>query len=419
MPDTSNNKLPASVRRQRHYDRPDSPHSVGWTQSRTAQLADTSHPFILDSGKVLAPLEVEYETYGELSAAADNAILITHALTGDAHIAGWDISATADDRPWRLKQPGWWDAMIGPGKPIDTRRFFVICMNVAGSCYGSTGPSSLDPATGKPYGLRFPFITVGDWVRMQAQLLTKLGISHLYAVCGGSLGGQQALEWALAYPEQVGKCIVLAAGPVLSAQGLAFNAVARQVIMNDAEFHNGDYYEGTGPLRGLAAARMLAHITYLSGKGMDSKFGRRRQQEFYDSHTFSVEFAVESYLDYQGRTFVERFDANSYLYLTRALDYFDSAEKWGEGDLRLAFTRILSEMLVVSFSSDWLYPPESAEEFVSALLYDHIPVSYSQINTVYGHDAFLVEEEAVGNVLRSFLLAPARLRRKIVVPKGV
>ncbi|NLF93030.1 MAG: homoserine O-acetyltransferase [Oligosphaeraceae bacterium] len=403
-------KSSPGLRQRQPYDPPESPQSVGWTTPRTAQLADDARPFVLHSGKVLSPLVVEYETYGELAPDAANAILITHALTGDAHVAGWDRTASALNRPWRCNKPGWWDEMVGPGKTIDTKRFFVICLNVAGSCYGSTGPSSLDPATGRKYGLSFPFCTVGDWVRMQALLLDQLGIAKLYAVCGGSLGGQQALEWALAFPERVGKCIVLAAGPVLSAQGLAFNAVARQCIMNDPEFRGGDYPPGGGPQRGLAAARMLAHITYLSGAGMDSKFGRRRQREFYDSHTFEVEFAVESYLEYQGRSFVERFDANSYLYLTRAMDYFDVAEKWGDGDLRRACRRIRSQMLVLSFSSDWLYPPASAEEFVSALLYEHIPVSYVQIETMYGHDAFLVEAGEVGRVMHAFLHDPVDRR---------
>ena len=391
-------------------DPPDSPRSVGWTHAKRMTLATTDVPFILDSGYPLAPLEVEYETYGTLNADKSNAIFIPHALTGDAHIAGWDADASETYRPWRLRYPGWWDAVVGPGKPFDTNRFFIIGMNVAGSCYGSTGPSSINPATGKPYGLDFPFITVGDWVRMEAMLLDELGIDRLYAVCGGSLGGQQSLEWALAYPERVQKCIVLAASPVLSAQGLAFNAVARQAIMHDAHFNNGNYYGGVRPDMGLAAARMLAHITYLSGRGMDVKFGRRRQRDFYANHTFDVEFAVESYLEHQGETFVERFDANSYLYVTRAQDYFDAAEKWGDGDLRKAFTRIKSEMMVVSFSSDWLYPPEASEEFVRALLHDRIPVTYVQLETSYGHDAFLVEEEAVGELLTAFLKGKSKLR---------
>ena len=392
-------------------DPPDSPSSVGWTHAKRMVLATENEPFVLDSGATIAPLEVEYETYGVLNEKKDNAIFIPHALTGDAHIAGWDADASPEYRPWRLRYPGWWDAVVGPGKPFDTNRFFIIGMNVAGSCYGSTGPSSINPATGKPYGLSFPFITVGDWVRMEAKLMDKLGIEKLYAVCGGSLGGQQALEWALAFPKRLQKCIVLAASPVLSAQGLAFNAVARQTIMHDANFNDGNYYNSVHPDMGLAAARMLAHITYLSGKGMDVKFGRRRQRDFYETHTFDVEFAVESYLEHQGETFVERFDANSYLYMTRAQDYFDSAEKWGGGDLRKALKRIKAEMMVVSFSSDWLYPPEASEDFVRALLHDRIPVTYMQLETSYGHDAFLVEEQAVGKLLRAFLKDASSLRQ--------
>lgn len=410
MTETSPFQKVIQAQRTTRLDYPDSPHSVGLTHARRAVLATADCPFLLDSGYPLAPLEVEYETYGELNAEKSNAVLIPHALTGDAHIAGWDAEATADYRPWRKKYPGWWDVMVGPGKPIDTNRFFVIGMNVVGSCYGSTGPSSVNPRTGRPYGLDFPFITVGDWVRMEACLLKRLGIEELYAVCGGSLGGQQALEWALAYPDRVRKCIVLAASPVLSAQGLAFNAVARQSIMHDVHFNNGNYYGGQHPDMGLAAARMLAHITYLSGKGMDIKFGRRRQRDFYASHTFDAEFAVESYLEHQGETFVRRFDANSYLYLTRAQDYFDSAEKWGDGDLQRAFTRIKAEMMVVSFSSDWLYPPSASEEFVRALLHDRIPVTYVQLQTSFGHDAFLLEEKSVGSLLTAFLKSPSRLR---------
>jgi homoserine O-acetyltransferase len=411
---------PSTGSTRKDYDPPDSLRSVGMTRPQQLVLADEKHPFRLDSGKFLAPMTVEYETYGELNADRSNAILITHALSGDAHVAGWDAAASPSFRPWRLRRPGWWDEVVGPSKAIDSSRFFVICANVLGSCYGTTGPSSINPATNRPYGLDFPIVTVGDWVRMEALLLDKLGIRQLYAVCGGSLGGQQALEWALAFPDRVLKCIVLASGPKLPAQGLGFNAVGRHAIMHDRNFDNGNYY-GKGhqpPHEGLIAARMLAHITYLSGQGMDSKFGRRVQNEHSEQGGFDAEFAVESYLNYQGRSFVERFDANSYLYITRAMDYYDAAAQWGGGDLVAACSRIRAEVLVVSFSSDWLYPPEESRVFVSALMRNRIPVTYVQIESNYGHDAFLVEADKVGRLLRAFLLSPTIARRFSEQSKG-
>lgn len=400
-------------RKRKTYDAPDSLRSVGMTRPQQLVLADENNPFQLDCGKSLAHMTVEYETYGELNPDRSNAILITHALSGDAHVAGWDATASNTFRAWRLKRPGWWDEVVGPTKAIDTNRFFVICANVLGSCYGTTGPSSINPATGRPYSLDFPIVTVGDWVRMEALLLDKLGIHQLYAVCGGSLGGQQALEWALAYPDRVLKCIVLASGPKLPAQGLGFNAVGRHAIMHDSNFNNGDYYEKgrKPPNEGLIAARMLAHITYLSGQGMDSKFGRRVQNEHAEHGGFDAEFAVESYLNHQGRSFVERFDANSYLYITRAMDYYDAATQWGDGDLVKACSRIRAEIMVVSFSSDWLYPPEESRTFVSALMQNSIPVTYVQVESIYGHDAFLVETDKVGQLLRAFLLSPTIARR--------
>jgi homoserine O-acetyltransferase len=336
-----------------------------------------------------------------LSAAKDNAVLITHALSGDAHVAGWDKNAEAAGRIWRARKPGWWDSVIGPGKPIDTKKYFVICANFLGSCYGSTGPSSINPATDKPYALNFPLVTVSDWVKTQAQLLDRLGIPRLLAVLGGSIGGQQALEWALAYPERVEKCMVLAASARLSAQGLAFNAVGRFSIMSDPGFNWGEYYGTRGPQAGLAAARMLAHITYLSEEGMHEKFGRRANK---GKEGFGAEFEVESYLNYQGRAFVERFDANSYLYITRAMDYYDAAAQWGGGDLVEACKRIKSEMMVVSFSSDWLYPPAHCRDLALALSRNGRAVSYVEVPSQYGHDAFLVETKPVGHLLRNFLL---------------
>jgi len=414
----ANKPIPGTKRRA--YDAPDSLRSVGMTRPKQLVLADEKHPFRLDSGKLLAPMTVEYETYGELNPDHSNAILITHALSGDAHVAGWDAAASSSFRPWRQKRPGWWDDVVGPTKAIDTNRFFVICANVLGSCYGTTGPSSSNPATGRPYGLDFPIVTVGDWVRMEALLLDKLGICQLYAVCGGSLGGQQALEWALAFPDRVLKCIVLASGPKLPAQGLGFNAVGRHAIMHDGNFNNGNYYDKgrKPPHEGLIAARMLAHITYLSGQGMDTKFGRRVQNEHTEQGGFNAEFAVESYLNYQGRSFVERFDANSYLYITRAMDYYDAAALWGDGDLVKACSRIRAEVMVVSFSSDWLYPPEESKTFVSALMQNRIPVTYVKVESNYGHDAFLVEADKVGQLLRAFLLSPTIARRLADQGKG-
>lgn len=394
------------------HEPPDSFHSVGMTFPKSVTLTAAGQPFELESGKTLDCLEVEYETYGELSPDCDNAILVCHALTGDAHAAGWDSTAVQYGRQWRTSRPGWWDRLIGPGKSLDTNRFFIICANVIGSCYGTTGPYSTNPATGHRYGLDFPMVTIGDWVRMEACLLDRLGIRQLYAIVGGSLGGQQALEFALAYPERVLKCIILASGPKLPSQGLAFNAVARHAILHDSHFNGGDYYGNEKrPGSGLAVARMLAHITYLSDKGLERKFGRRWQESDGNQSGFGVEFAVESYLEHQGKSFVARFDANSYLYMTRAMDYYDAAGKWGEGDLVRACKRVRAEMMVVTFSSDWLYPPDVCETFVSALLKNRIPVTYVNVESLYGHDAFLVEHEKVGRLLRAFLLSSLSSRR--------
>jgi len=384
-------------------DPPDSPCSVGWTVPQTIRLATREDPFPLEVGGSIGPVDVEYETYGELNKARDNVILVTHALSGDAHVAGWDKTAEATGRLWRARKPGWWDTMVGPGKPLDTGRYFVVCANFLGSCYGATGPSSPNPSTGKPYGLSFPVVTVEDWVRQQARLLDALGVARIRAVIGGSLGGQQAIEWALAYPERLDKCIVLAASPRLSTQGLAFNAVGRQTIMSDPNFNGGCYYDGPAPADGLAAARMLAHITYLSEPGMHDKFGRRLQDREQPAFSFGIEFAVESYLDHQGKAFVERFDANSYLYITRAMDYYDAAAQWGGGDLVEACRRVQSDVMVVSFSSDWLYPPAHCREFATALCQLGKPVTYVDVPSRYGHDAFLVEYDVVGSLVRSFV----------------
>lgn len=392
------------------HDLPDSPRSVGWTEAQRLRLVEPGVPFALEAGGSIAPIDVEYEVYGVLNAARDNAVLICHALSGDAHVAGWDratagAGADGSTRAWRKRKPGWWDEMVGPGKPIDTRRFCVVCMNVLGGCYGTTGPASINPATGKPYGLAFPMVTVSDWVRLQALLLDRLGIERLHTVVGGSLGGQQAIEWALAFPGRVDRAIVLAAAPRLSAQGLAYNAVERFSILNDRHFNHGDYYGGEPPAAGLAAARMLAHITYLSDESIDEKFGRRLQGKDRPDFGHGVEFAIESYLGHQGRAFVERFDANSYLYIIRAMDYYDAAAQWGGGDLVQACARIQAKVLVVSFSSDWLYTPTQCREFAQALCRAGKPATYIDVPSRYGHDAFLVEDDAVGRLLGDFLTA--------------
>ncbi|MBR0457728.1 MAG: homoserine O-acetyltransferase [Victivallales bacterium] len=422
------------------YKSPDDMTSVGWTIPR-AFLYSREHdgrPFQLESGRQLPDVVIEYETYGSLNPDKSNAILITHALSGDAHVAGWDSTATDEYRPWRKNVPGWWDALVGPGLPFDTSRFFIICSNVLGSCYGSTGPASPNPADGgRPYGLNFPQVTVGDWVNAECALIDHLGISQLYAVAGGSLGGQQALEWAIAYPERVGKCIMLASGAKLPAQGLGFNHIANYTIQSDPQFHNGQIYStkrvpnpifqhGNGPdlsyydianrnLTSLTAARMLAHITYLSADGMDSKFGRRLQsvklRRTQSAPQDGEEFAVHGYLQHQGESFVNRFDANSYLYIANAMDNYDASAKWGNGDLARACSRIHAEMMVAAFSSDWLYPCSESHNIVMALMQNHHPVTSVDVQSTYGHDAFLVEEEKVMRIIRAFLLtsAPSRI----------
>ena len=388
---------------------PDSPLSVGWIKAQRVRLVEPGDSFALEAGGSISPLDMEYETYGELNEAKDNAVMVCHGLSGDAHAAGWDSEAKKQGKSWRVNKPGWWDEMIGPGLPLDTEKYFFICTNVLGSCYGTTGPGDINPKTNKPYGLDFPVVTVSDWVRAQALLLDHLGIDKLYAVTGGSLGGQQALEWALAFPDRVENALILAAAARLSSQGLAFNAVARHSILSDQNFNDGQYYDQSkGPDAGLSAARMLAHITYLSEVAMHEKFGRRLQGKVKPDFNFGIEFAVESYLAYQGRAFVERFDANSYLYITRAMDYYDAAEGWGGGDLTEACKRIKSHVMIVSFSSDWLYTPEHCEKLALAISKSGKPVTYVSVPSDYGHDAFLVEVEKLGPLLRDFLKKRSR-----------
>lgn len=382
---------------------PKHPQSVGYTRAQKTIFYQSGPPLKLAAGGKLAPIEVEYETYGNLNQARDNAVLICHALTGDAHVAGWDENPEGPLRDYRRNKPGWWDEMVGPGKPIDTRRFFVICANVLGSCYGTTGPMCFNPTTGRPYGLTFPVVTVADWAALKIKLLDYLGLQNLYAAIGGSMGGQEALEIALGWPERVQRLIILSAGSRLGAQGLAFNAVARHSIINDPNFRDGNYYDGPRPLAGLATARMLGHITYLSEESMGHKFGRRLQSKDVPDFTpVGVEFEVESYLKHQAENFVARYDANSYLYITRAVDYYD-ASVWGEMDLARAASRITARLLVVSFSSDWLFPPESCRELVSAMCRAGRTVTYVDIPSRYGHDAFLVETTTISRLIHSFL----------------
>ena len=352
-------------------------------------------PLKLDCGRELKEVNVRYETAGTLNEAGTNAILIDHALTGDAHVCG---KHDPED-----PKPGWWDTMIGPGKGIDTDKYFVICSNVLGGCSGTTGPLSIDPDTGKPYNLTFPVITVADMVRAQKALIDHLGIKKLLAVVGGSMGGMQVLEWAVAYPDMM-KCVIpIATTTRMSAQGIAFDWIGREAIQSDPEWHDGNYRQAdANPARGLAVARMIAHITYLSDESMTRKFGRNLQDRESYSFDFAHDFAVESYLEHQGRRFVERFDANSYCYITRSTDYFDLTAH-ADGDLVKALEPVQADFLVVSFSSDWLFPPADSHELVRGLLRNRKKVSYSNIQSGYGHDAFLLEVETLGRLIRDFL----------------
>lgn len=346
----------------------------------------------LNSGVEFGPVEIAYETYGELNENADNAVLVLHALTGDAHAAG--IHDESD------KKRGWWDDMIGPDKAFDTNKYFVVSSNMLGGCSGTTGPSSINPDTGKPYGLSFPVITIEDAVNVQKILVDALGIKKMI-VAGGSMGGMQALEWAVSYPEYVSKTIVIASTARLTAQGIAFNAVGRNAILSDINFNNGDYYDKTAPERGLSVARMVGHITYLCEESMHKKFGRRLQDKDKPDFDFGIDFQVESYLQHQGLSFVERFDANSYLYITKAVDYFDLAEKYGS--LENAFKNAQSDFLIISFSSDWLFPTCQSKEMTKALVQAGKDVSFCEINSPCGHDAFLLEFQTQTEIIKSFL----------------
>ncbi len=363
--------------------------SVGIVQPRNFRMEEGLR---LRCGRVLAPINLRYETYGTLSADAGNAILITHALSGDAHVAG--LHSETD------RKPGWWDSMVGPGKTFDTNRYYIVCSNILGGCAGSTGPSSINPSTGEPYGMDFPLLTIADMVDAQKFLMEHLGIKKWLSVAGGSMGGMQAIQWAISYPDCVASVIPIATTSRISPQSIAFNWVGREAIMSDPDWNGGHYEEQ--PDKGLAIARMLAHITYLSEESMSLKFGRNLQDSQQYSFDFDKDFSVESYLEYQGSRFVERFDANSYLYITRAIDYFDVSNDTA-GDLVKAFSHVSCPFLVVSFSSDWLFPPEQSREIVRALIRNKIDASYCNVESSYGHDAFLLEEEVLGTLVSNFL----------------
>ena len=375
--------------------------SIGRVETRVLRLDLPEGGLVLDSGERLPVVEVAYETYGSLNESGDNTVFVCHALTGDAHAAGFH----GDDPSSR----GWWDSMIGPGKGIDTRYYFVVCANILGGCKGTTGPSSINPATGKPYGSSFPHITVRDIVKVNALLLRQLGISRIAGVVGGSFGGMQAFEMALMYPEMVERCISIASAASLSTQALAFDAVARRAITSDPKWQGGDYYEnGPGPVDGLALARKIGHITYLSSGMMTNKFGREKRRRDVAGHSdehaaFVSDFEVGRYLDYQGRKFVKRFDANSYLCITKALDEYDLAALHGGGRLERAFDKLRSKVLVVALTSDWLFPPEQSRELANALAHSGREVSYTELSAPHGHDGFLVDVDNLAAVIRAFL----------------
>ena len=365
--------------------------SVGIVKPEMMQFDE---PIQLKGGSRIDSYQLAYETYGELNAERNNAILVCHALNASHHVAG--VYADQTDNI------GWWDNLIGPGKPVDTDRFFVLGVNNLGGCHGSTGPSSIDPRTGKPWGGDFPVVTVEDWVNVQARLASRLGIDQFAAVMGGSLGAMQALQWTIDQPARVRNALVIAAAPKLSAQNIAFNEVARTAITSDPEFHGGHYYEhGVVPRRGLRIARMIGHITYLSDDAMDAKFGRNLRENVL-KFNFDIDFQIESYLRYQGDKFADTFDANTYLRITKALDYFDPAASYG-GDLTAALKNSKADYLVVSFTSDWRFSPERSHELVKAMVENRLNVSYAEIEAPHGHDAFLMDDAVYHNLIRAYL----------------
>ncbi|MBN1543358.1 homoserine O-acetyltransferase [candidate division KSB1 bacterium] len=369
--------------------------SVGLVQTKTLTFAHPPDELILESGARLGPITLAYETYGKLDSQRSNAILLVHALTGDAHVAGYHTHAD--------RKPGWWDWMVGSGRPFDTDRYFVVCSNVIGGCQGSTGPRSINPATGERYNLDFPMVTIGDMVAAQRYLVDELGIDRLLCVAGGSMGGMQALEWAIRYPERVASVIPIATTSRLSAQGIAFNQVGRRAITADNKWNGGNYGVKPDelPAEGLAVARMLAHITYLSEEAMHAKFGRRLREKERYGFDFSIDFEVESYLQHQGESFIRRFDADSYLYISKAMDYFDLPRQYGS--LQNAFAGVQAGFLLLSFSSDWLFPTVHSKEIVRALMVNRKDVTFCEIPSPYGHDAFLIENEAMKRIVPAFL----------------
>ena len=369
--------------------------SVGVVEKKIYSFAEPPEEMILENGARLGPIRIAYETCGELNRDKNNVILVLHALSGDSHVAGY----YEEDDP----KPGWWDIMVGPGKGIDTNKYYVICSNIIGSCLGSTGPYSINPETANPYGLDFPVVTIGDMVKAQKALLDHLGIKKLLSVIGGSIGGMQVLEWCLRYPEMVFSAIPLATTTKHSALAIAFNEVARQAIMSDPNWNKGNYYSGSKPDLGLAVARMIGHITYLSDEAMRNKFGRRLQDKNDFSFNFDADFQVESYLRYQGAKFVERFDANSFLYITKAADYFDLEIQHDSGSLVNAFSKAKAKLLVVSFTSDWLYPTYQSKAMVKAMKKNNLDVSFCEIEAEWGHDAFLLPSERLTALMKGFL----------------
>ncbi len=369
--------------------------SAGLVEKKFFTFAEPPCEIVLESGAKLGPVTIAYETLGTLNPDKSNVILIPHALSGDSHVAGY----YSEDDP----KPGWWEIMVGPGKGIDTNKYYVICSNILGSCMGSTGPYSINPKTNRPYGLDFPVVTVGDMVRVQKALLDHLGITKILSVIGGSVGGMQVLDWCVRYPEMVVSAIPLATTARHSALSIAFNEVSRQSIMADPNWNNGDYYSGPKPDLGLAVARMIGHITYLSDESMRLKFGRRLQDKSDFSFNLNGDFQIESYLRYQGRKFVERFDANSFLYITKASDYFDLKKEYGSGSLVKAFSKTRARFLVVSFTSDWLYPTYQSKDMVRAMKKNSLDVSFCEIRAEWGHDAFLLPSERLTALIKGFL----------------
>jgi homoserine O-acetyltransferase len=378
--------------------------SVGLVEKKSYTFAEPPDERMLECGEKLGPVTIAYETCGELNADKSNTVLICHALSGDSHVAGYYSENDS--------KPGWWDIMVGPGKGIDTNKYFIVCSNILGSCMGSTGPSSHKPKTVEPYGRDFPVVTIGDMVEAQKALLDHMGIKKVLSVIGGSIGGMQVLEWSVRYPEMVVSAVPLATTTRHSALAIAFNEVARQAIMTDPNWKNGNYYSGPKPNVGLAVARMIGHITYLSDESMRLKFGRRLQDKNDFSCNFDAEFQVESYLRYQGAKFVDRFDANSFLYITKAADYFDLEKQHGSGSTVKAFSKSKARFLVVSFTSDWLYPTYQSKSMVKAMKKNGLDVSFCEIEAEWGHDAFLLPNERLKALIKNFLESTYTENRK-------